>query len=271
MTRQELYQWIELPPEIAAKLEAVRPDVDWDRAAPYLEGLLDAETARSAYQQLRDLLSEDEGHFQLLCCYLECARRAFERYQQRSIPNAIYADTMKCFPRFLAECEKEQGRMYFNRGWWAYRQTSMQLFRIGALEYEFLSHEGKPALALHIPTDADLSGASVDRSLAQAEEFFSTYYPEYRYKYYTCNSWLLSPRIRPLLAGSSNILAFQNRFRLLRETPEDREFIQWLFQCPADTGCDRLPESTSLQRGVKALLLDGGSVGCAYGVMERKI
>ena len=268
MTIQELYRLIGLQPAIAAKLESVRQQVDWLQAAPCLEGLLDGDTAPSAYRQLSEVLSEDTGHFQLLCCYLECARRAFDRYQRQHIPTAVYVDTMRCFPRFLAECEKEQGQMYFNRGWWAYRQTSMQLFRIGALEYEFLPHQGEAALALHIPTDADLSRASVDCCLARAAEFFSTYFPAYQYKRYTCNSWLLSPQIRPLLGPNSNILAFQSRFHILQETPEDREFIQWLFQVPPDTQYQSLPARTSLQTGVKTLLLQGGAVGCALGVME---
>lgn len=268
MTQHELYSLIQLPPEAVRQLEAVRQEIDWTQAAPCLDGLLDGNTAPSAYCQLKALLLHDEGHFQLLYCYLECARRAFDRYQERHIPSAVYTATMGCFSRFLAECKTEYGWMYFDRGWWTYRQTSMQLFRIGALEYEFSHHEGQPALAIHIPSDADLSSGSVDRSLRQAESFFAAYFPEYRYAYYTCNSWLLSPKIRPLLPEHSHILAFQRRFHILRETFENREYIECLFQAPPDTDRSALPESTSLQRKVKALLLDGGSVSCAYGVIH---
>lgn len=268
MKLQDLYQLIGLQPEIIKQLERAAREIPWEQAAPCLEQLLDRETAPSAYQELNAVLSDGPDHFQLLFCYLECARRAYQRYQDRHIPRQIYIDTMKCFPRFLGECEQERGRMYFDRGWWSWRQTSMSLFRIGALEYEFLPYDNKPALALHIPSDAQLTPEAVDRSLEQAELFFQTYFPDFQYNRYTCNSWLLSPQLRPFLAQGSNILAFQDRFQILEENPGDKEYIQWLFQVPVDTEYSRLPDRTSLQKEVKSLLLQGGAVGCAFGVLD---
>lgn len=268
MKLQDLYQLIGLQPEIIKQLERAAREIPWEQAAPCLEQLLDRETAPSAYRELNAVLSDGPDHFQLLFCYLECARLAYQRYQDRHIPRQIYIDTMKCFPRFLGECEQERGRMYFDRGWWSWRQTSMSLFRIGALEYEFLPYDNKPALALHIPSNAQLTPEAVDRSLEQAELFFQTFYPHYRYEQYTCDSWLLSPRLRPLLDRGSNILAFQDRFRVLRENTEDREFIEHLFRRQKDTAYAGLPAVTSLQKRVKALLLQGGAVGCAFGVLD---
>lgn len=264
MELQELYHLIGLQPEVIGQLEYAAREIPWEQTAPYLERLLDRETAPAAYRELNALLYDDPGHFKLLFCYLECARRAYDRYQDRHIPDQIYADTMRCFPRFLREC----GQMYFDRGWWSWRQTSLSLFRIGALEYEFLPYENRPALALHIPSDAQLTPEAVDFSLAQAESFFHTCFPHYRSECYTCDSWLLSPRLRPLLNRNSNILAFQNRFCILRENREDREFIEHLFRHPWDTAYADLPAATSLQRQVKTLLLQGGTVGCAFGVLN---
>lgn len=268
MEQQEFYERIGLPSEAAGKLEVIGRTLDLEPIAPWLDRLMDKNTAPAAHRRLKELLADDPGCFKLLYCHLECARRACAGYREKGIPDQIYLDTMKCFPRFLAECRQKQGRMYFDRAWWTYRQTSMALFRVGELEYEFSSHEGKPALALHIPSDADLSPEAVDASLAQAETFFKTHFPDFSCENDICDSWLLSPALRPLLGPDSHILSFQNRFHILREKPEDREFVEWLFQVPADTAPEALPAGTSLQQKVKALLLQGGAVGCALGVMK---
>lgn len=267
MDLQQLYQRIGLAPDAVQALDQAGRTIGRLQTAPLLDRLMGPQTAQAAYRQLRTLLGEDPDGFKLLYCYLECARRAHDGYQRLGIPDEIYTETMKCFPRFLAEYRQERGALAFDRGWWAYRQTSLQLFRIGALEYEFALLKGVPALALHIPSDANLSAQEVDRSLVQAEVFFKTCFPDFSFEHYTCDSWLLSPRLRPLLAQNSRILAFQNRFRLLEDRPDDREFIQWLFQAPQDTPPEALPCRTSLQRQVKRLLLQGGSIGCTFGVL----
>ena len=42
-----------------------------------------------------------------------------------------------------------------------------------------------------------------------------------------------------------------------------------VFQVPVDTAYEQLPVRTSLQRKVRKLLLDGGTVGSAYGIRPR--
>lgn len=267
MELQELYCLIDLQPEIVKHLEQIREEINLEKIDFYLGQLLDGKTAAQAYHSLKTLFSEDTDNFKMLYCQLECARRVSARYQDKHIPQIIYTDTMKCFTRFLAECEKKNGRMFFDRGWWTYRQISMCLFRIGELEYEFRERGGENVIDIHIPSDADLSEKAVERSLVQAGSFFQIYYDSYQYNKYTCNSWLLAPALKPLLSEKSNILSFQERFQIMQENPDDKEYIEWLFQVPADTDYKELPAATSLQKKVKELLLNGGAVGAAYGVM----
>lgn len=268
MEQEQLYQLIDLQPEIAERLRKTGKEMDLKQAEPWLEGMMEGERAARSYDRLKELLGEDADQIKMLYCQLECARRAYEGYREKQIEESIYRDTMKCFSRFLGECGRRNGRMYFDRGWWTWRQISMRLFRIGALEYEFAEHERENAVAIHIPSDADLSWKAVEDSLEQAGQFFRTHYPDYEYRRYTCHSWLLAPALRPFLSPGSNIRAFQNRFTLLREDKEGRDCIEWLFRVPADTDYEKLPEKTSLQRQVKELLLQGGKVGAAYGIIE---
>lgn len=265
---EEMYELIGLQPEIIEKLEVIGGQMDLRQAETYLDRMMDMDTAQQSYQELKGFLEEDTDHLKMLYCQLECARRLFGRYEEKGIPINIYADTMKCFTRFIEECKEKNGRMFFDRGWWTYRQVSMNIFRVGALEYQFKEYEGEKAIGLHIPSDADLSGESVDASFRQAKLFFQTYYKEYEYSKYTCNSWLMSPALTPLLSGGSNILSFQKRFHIIREDREDKEYIEWLFQVPADTEYRELPQKTSLQRKVRKLLLEGGAVGSAFGIMD---
>jgi hypothetical protein len=83
----------------------------------------------------------------------------------------------------------------------------------------------------------------------------------------TCDSWLLSPVLRELLPERSNILLFQSAFDIVEVDADDRSSLRWVF------GRDDIPpaelaEGTSLQRGIKMLLLNGGSVGSAVGTLK---
>lgn len=268
MDLYELYCLIDLQAEMVEKLRLVSEKIDLKQIDLYLEQLMDMKTATQSYGYLKTLFKDDKDNIKMLYCQLECARRVFDKYQEKHIKKAIYVDTMRCFTRFIEECEKKNGRMFFDRGWWAYRQVSMNIFRIGELEYQFVDYEGENAIGIHIPSDADLSKEAVDDSLKQAILFFQTYYGDYKYKTYTCNSWLMSPTLKPLLWEKSNIVSFQNRFDIVQENKMDKEYIEWLFRVPVDTDYKNLPAETHLQKKVKELLLNGGTVGSAYGIMK---
>lgn len=268
MELQELYDLIGLQTEMVQKLRLVSGKIDLQQIDLYLEQLMDMKTAIQSYEYLKTLFAEDKDNIKMLYCQLECARRAFDKYREKQIIPNIYIDTMKCFTRFAEECKKKNGRMFFDRGWWTYRQISMNIFRIGELEYQFEEYEGENVIEIHIPSDADLSKKAVDHSLKQAKMFFHTYYSDYEYEKFTCNSWLMSPILKSLLTEKSNILSFQRRFDIIQENKEDKEYIEWLFQVPVDTNYKNLSAVTSLQKKVKELLLKGGTVGSAYGIMK---
>lgn len=268
MELQELYQLIDLQPEMRERLQSVGKEVDLKQVAPYLEQLTDMKAAAQAYEALKSFLQEDIGHMKMLYCQLQSACRVFEKYKEKHIEESVYIDTMKCFTRFIGECEKKNGRMFFDRGWWTYRQTSMSIFRIGALEYEFQKYEGENIISVHIPSDADMTNVSVNDSFEQARKFFQMHYGDYAYDKYVCDSWLLSPVLKSLLSEASHIVSFQKRFAIVQEERESTEFIEWLFQVPEDTDYSSLPEKTNLQKKVKELLLNGGSVGSACGIMK---
>lgn len=267
MKPHELYRLIDLQPEIVQRLDALAGEIDLTALSPCLEQLQDIRTAPEAYEHLQKHFQTDEDNLRMLFCQLECACRIYGRYQEMHIDDSIYRDTMKCFSRFLAECRQKNGRMFFDRGWWTYRQISMSLFRIGALEYEFPPAEERGCIAVHIPSDADLSETSVDISLAKADTFFRIKYPDYKYDRYVCDSWLMSPALSSLLPEDSNIISFQRRFSITGACDDDSGCLEWLFRSPRTIDFESLPEDTRLQKKAKALLLSGGHIGAANGTL----
>ena len=269
MDLQELYQKIELPLEMVEKLAQIEKEFSFTKVELFLQEMLQQETAERAYNELSEYLKEDTGNMKMLYCQLECARRTYERYRKLQISEKVYIDTMKCFSRFAKECKKKNGEYFFDRGWWTYRQISMKLFRIGALEYELCKNESDFVIHIHIPSDADFRKVQVDNSLKEAKEFLHQFYPLYDNAIFCCDSWLLSPALEHLLSEKSNILNFQKRFYITNVYSEAKDFLEWLFQCSEQVAYEQLPENTSLQRNAKQWVLDGKTIGVAYGVLKE--
>lgn len=268
MNLSELYELIEIPEGVVDRLRQCEETFRLEQAEPFLLGMMNGETARQAYADLKAFLGDDAGSFRILLCQLECARRCYETYRAMGISDRIFADTMKCFTRFLREYERIMGEMCFDRGWWTYRQISMRLFRIGELEYELHPSPRERTVHLHIPSDAKFAPEKVDESLEAADRFIARHFPDYSEARRVCDSWLLSPRLKDLLPEGSNILHFQRRFAILEDDPENREYMDWIFWIPGIVVPSCLPEDTSLQRNAKRFILEGGNIGSAYGELR---
>ena len=185
-------------------------------------------------------------------------------------PEDIYIATMGCFSRFVREHFVSYGYYGFDRDFWTTRQVNAKLFRIGELEYEIIDGD-KCEISLHIPSDAVMKPAALNTSLDMAGAFFAEYFPGKENCLVRCESWLLSPKLKSLLKENSNIIRFQNAFEILEEFPDSMDFLEWLFQVAGgqreSVVFANLPEKTSLQRAAKELLLKGGSIGSAEGVL----
>ena len=192
----------------------------------------------------------------------------------RKIPVKIWIDTMKAYPRFISEHRRSYGYDGFDRYEWTVRQAGARLFRIGELEYELAENKpGQREIGVHIPSDTKLEPELLNDSLRQADGFLREYFPEWADLPKTCESWLLSPVLKELLPPDSRILRFQQAFDLREVFPEDDAALEWVFHVAQGQreGLDftKLPEDTSLQRKMKALLLSGRKPGAGEGVLKR--
>ena len=186
----------------------------------------------------------------------------------KRFPEQVWLDTMKCYPRFISEHRRSYGFDGFDRAGWTVRQVGARLFRIGELEYELVSGD-RPCISLHIPSDARLEPDRLNDSMEKARAFLAEYFPDRLNLPFTCDSWLLSPRLKEWLPASSRILRFQAAFDILETDLSDDAALEWVFRVAggqrAALDLRSLPEDTVLQRRMKADLLAGGKPGCALG------
>jgi len=134
-------------------------------------------------------------------------------------------------------------------------------------EWELLLQKNDPILEVHIPRGGGLTPGECRSSYEYARAFYRKYFPELRFKGFTCGSWLMSPALKTLLPPTSNIIKFQNEYIILNLL-DSEDYFEYVFggSMKARPAAD-LPEDTSLRRAVKKHLLAGGHIYGAEGVM----
>lgn len=260
---KDLCQKIHMPEEVTQILLSIHSDPGFQ---PELTKLFSESTWEEGRRELKDALGADPKGFRELCCMLRCALAAKPEFHALGFPESVYYDTMGCFSRFVREHRESYGCYGFDRGFWTVRQISCRLFRIGQLEYELAALDGKPAISLHIPTDVRLELPLLRSSYLEARNLINAAFPEYRDAPVFCDSWLLSPTLEALLPENSRILQFQRSFRRTSLSDTAQGYVQWVFKNPRLTVA-QYPEDTSLQRKLKAFLLEGGTFVSAKGIL----
>ena len=255
---------IRLPEPMCRRVAELAGTLDFSPLAGPMEGLFHRDAWPGALEELNRRLAPDPDGGKILTCMLLCCEKTWEIYEKLGISREIFRDTMGCFGRFVRECRVHRGVWAFDRAWWTPRQISGELMRIGTLEYERVGAE----IALHIPSDADLTEAAVDDALRRAGALLEEKFPRWRGAPMTCESWLLSPDLPGLLPESSRILAFQRRFRITEVHGGCRDYREWVFR-DSTSPTRALPEDTTLQRNLKAFLLAGGDFRSGSGILIK--
>lgn len=268
----ELCRELGFAEEVSQEIFQIAEHTDFSGISEDYPLLFEPEKADAAVQRISQALPTEKKGLELLTVMLIAALETRRHYKAKGIPDTVFLDTMDCFPRFTAEHKESFGCWGFDRGFWAWRQLSGRLFRLGTLEYELCScpetlsaggftlEQGAPALSVHIPSNASLEDQALEDSFAGAREFFPRYFPEFGAKGAFCQSWLLSANLRKLLGENSRIRHFQDRFLFVYGDDSRDHCQQWLFKRTYENPAD-FPEDTSLQRSAKAFILSGGILG----------
>ena len=120
---------------------------------------------------------------------------------------------------------------------------------------------GDKVVSIHIPAGAKLDKESLDSTFASIRAFLGEHFPEYGYKAFYCHSWMLDPALSKIVRPTSNILGFSRRFIPLTVKSDGTAVFRFVFMKPdMNFELDELPESTSLERGIKSLYKNGGAI-----------
>ena len=125
--------------------------------------------------------------------------------------------------------------------------------------------ESDHVINVHIPDSGCFTKEAIAASYAEAKAFFESCYPEFRPKAFTCESWLMDPKIKELLGENSNIVGFQSKYMRFPKLSNGNACFKFLFRKPF-VSYEAFPATTSLQRKVKDLYLAGGCIYDPCGI-----
>lgn len=133
--------------------------------------------------------------------------------------------------------------------------------RLPKSEWKCILQPGDSLLKVHIPSKGRLLKEACDAAYESAQQVFQKCYPEYDFKGFICNTWLLCPALATFLKKDSNIVLFQKKYHIFPGKNNAADVFHYVFDRKVasanEVDFSQLPEGNSMQRGVKKLLLDG--------------
>lgn len=215
-----------------------------------------------------------------LVAYLYMCEELALKYSEKGIPDDILYDTLSDIKRWLDTYSEINGRLYLGELYWLKQHLSMNLFKIGRLQYAFGKakndihnkkiKKGDNVIEVHIPADGPLLREDCENSLKMAKQFFEEFYPNYKFEYFTCHSWLLDRTLKEILAPESNIIKFQDMFEVI-ESEESFSILKYVFRWDATKENINLYDTrSSFAANVKDSINNGKKFYEALGVINHR-
>ncbi|MBR5236489.1 MAG: amidohydrolase family protein [Clostridia bacterium] len=175
-------------------------------------------------------ISSKDGKRNLLSFLFMCEEVAAE-YRAKGISEDILLDTLGDIVRWCRIWSEIKGELYLGETEFLAWHMKLKLFKLGRLQFAMKKAEedipslnikkGDALVDVHIPAAGSLDKKVCQVSFALAREFFEKFFPEHKFNYFTCDSWLLDDGLKKLLPRSSNIVAFGNMFKKVSKRPSD--------------------------------------------------
>lgn len=230
-----------------------------------------------------DVSDGSDKYFQMR--YAEAKRRCQDtlaKYRLEGIPDQIYYDTMSDIDIWAEDYKKNNGHYGIKDMSWIEKSLDMKVFKLGRLQFEALEGEMLQkiikesgldgeilVLDTHIQSGSPLEEARCEESYNLAEKFYKQRGYEFSRILFTCDSWLLNPKLKNMLSMESNIIKFQNRYTLISHDSESRQMEERVFG-ELKEDLSQYPKDTSLQENLKKELLKGEKLGTARGLFQWK-
>lgn len=202
-----------------------------------------------------------------LLAFLYMCEALEERYAQHGISEEILLDTLSDIVRWCDVWSEIKGELHLGEIGWLSRSMNFYLFKIGRLQYcihsvtesftKFGLKMGESFIGVHIPSTGPLKMEEVNQSLNMARVFLAKYFPEVKYSYFSCLSWLLDDTLKDLLPQDSNILKFAELFTIVDNAPSDA-ILHYVFGLGVNRdNIDRQECRSSFAKKVKAAIQNG--------------
>lgn len=224
-----------------------------------------------------------------LAAALLISEDAYKQYKKLGIPNEVFYDTFSDISVWVNTAKREENIDGLLEVWWIRHILYLNMFKLGRMQYQFYKTDyilsglsplqalkapiknKSRVLNIHIPEGARLDYSECEKSVLLARKFFSEYFPEYDYKGFVCDSWLLDLRNAEFMSADSNIMKFSNLFcTVMKPHKNNKEIIRRLWGKQNEkTVFSLLSENTDLQKRTKKYLLSGGKTGNGYGFILK--
>lgn len=153
---------------------------------------------------------------------------------------------------------------------WLRIAWSGALYWLGRLQFNLIMKEQQWLLSTHIPESGPLHPDLVADAFGQARTFFACHFPDYPTRLFHCDSWLLDPQLADVLAPESNLVWFQQLWRLSSGARNgDADALFFVFHRRGEVDRASLPRDTSLQRAILDQLEAGGHWHACEGVFDQ--
>ena len=214
-----------------------------------------------------------------LLMYLYFCEDLQKKYSEKGIDEKYLLDTLGDIVIWAKTHYGMHQSLGLSETSWLVRHVTMKLIKLGRLQFcmapaehgtpEGEIPEGENVLEIHIPEGEKLDVDECLKSISAAKVFFSEYFPEFEYRYFTCHSWLLDSELKTLLGENSNILKFQKLFKVVSEDASNR-IIRYIFRW--DMTEEKLAGAvctSSLAEKVKNHILEGNGFHESLGIIKK--
>ena len=181
---------------------------------------------------------------------------------------------------YCEEWSAVEGRFTFGTSTWFRRHFTVTLFRLGRLQFGMTTAaadyptvglmKGENMVDVHIPRGGKMTPEACREAFLMAREFFARYFPDFEYKFFTCNSWLLDATLTDFLPEDSNIIRFGRMFRPAA-VAKGNYMLDYLY--PIGTKVADLPNvtpTTRLAADIREALMAGRIFSPAFGVIPAE-
>lgn len=218
-----------------------------------------------------------------LAAALKASEFTYLKYKEKGIPESVFFDTLSDIGIW---CRENYNQGLKNYGW-IKNHISFELFKIGRLQFQIyrcknitLNYSKLPfkfgdyVIYVHIPACGKLDINECINSLKQAVNFFDKYFPEIKWNYFFCESWLLFDKNIEFMDKNSNIVKFSKLFDLNYSLFYENQTYERVFgikNVPVlKSQIKTMPENTSLQVNAKRYKLSNGHFGIGIGTIKKQ-